>query len=184
MTLLEAKSRADAYLSSLRGEPCAVFDWSARETRTHWRFFWNTVAAIEGRAQALKGVDPVAINKASGEVLLDPKRSPGDCLNRVFPSPARGPVEGVEEARRIAQAWLDATMESWSSILDHRELSYGWGFNWNVDEYLRTRDIRYALAGMGPLIVLKATGELFALGTATPFEQQCADFERTILSRR
>ncbi len=90
-----------------------------------WRFFWNTVAAME--------------------------------------------------------AWLDATMEHWSSVVSAQELAYGWAFRWNSDRYLETLDVMYALGGNGPLIVLRATGELHALGTALPFDQLCANFERNVL---
>jgi len=74
-------------------------------------------------------------------------------------------------------------MQHWSTIVERRELPFGWGFFWDVDEYLRTRDIQYALGGNGPLIVLRATGALYGLGTATSFEAQCAAFERNLLPR-
>lgn len=129
MTSAEAKVLAAAFLTSLRGEPCAVFHWSAREARTHWRFYWNTVAAMEGRAAALKGVDPVAVDKRTGVVLLDPKRTaPRAPSNAVFPALPAGPVETKEDAAEIAQAWLDATMEHGSSICDAGVLPYGWAF--------------------------------------------------------
>lgn len=185
MTSGEARGLADAFLTSLRGEPCAVFDWSARETRTHWRFYWNSVAAMEGREAALKGVDPVAVDKRTGLVLLHPKQTaPHAPCNAVFPSPPRGPVETKEDAAAIAQAWLDATMEHWSSIASFRELPYGWAFFWNTDEYLRTGDIGHALGGNGPLIVSRETGALYGLGSAGTFEQQCAAFERDVLGCR
>lgn len=49
MTRSKAKVLANAYLSALQGVPCAVFEQDGREARTHWRFYWNTVAAIELR---------------------------------------------------------------------------------------------------------------------------------------
>jgi hypothetical protein len=185
MTSAEATVLADAFLSSLRGEPCAAIDWSASETRTHWRFYWNTVAAMEGRAAGLKGVDPVAVDKRTALVLLDPKRTtPHAPCNAVFPAPPAGPVETKERAAAIAQAWLDATMEHWSSLCGERELQYGWAFSWNSDAYLRTGAIEHALGGNGPLIVLRETGALYALGSATSFESVCAEFERGVLGRR
>jgi hypothetical protein len=69
----EAKALAEAYLTAQQGKPCIVIDWTAVETRTHWRFYWNTIAASEGRAPALKGVAPVAVDKRTGVALLDPK---------------------------------------------------------------------------------------------------------------
>lgn len=183
MTPGEATPLANAYLTALRGEPCAVFAWSAREARTHWRFFWNTVAATEGRAQALKGVDEVAVDKRSGVVLLDPKRPPRAVLNFAFPAPPRGRIETETEAFEVAQSWLDATQECWSSLTTVKELPYGWAFSWDSDAYLATGDALLALGGNGPLVVLRATGELFALGTAHGFEAECAGFEREVLGR-
>lgn len=185
MTSAEAKVLADRFLTSLRGEPCAVFDWSARETRTHWRFYWNTAASMEGRTAALKGVDAVTVDKRTGVVLLDPKRTaPRAPCNAVFPAPPAGPVETKEDAAAIAQAWLDATMEHWSSISDTRVLRYGWAFFWNSDEFLRTGDIEHAYAGNGPLMVLRETGALYALGSAMSFELTCTAFERDVLGQR
>lgn len=185
MTSAEAKALADAFLTSLRGEPCAVFGWSAREARTHWRFYWNTVAAMEGRAAGLKGVEPVAVDKRTGVVLLDPKVvDPRAPCNAVFPAPPAGPVETSDDAAAIAQAWLDATVEHWSSISNARLLPYGWAFFWNADEFIRTGNIAHAYAGNGPLIVLRETGALHSLGSALPFESTCASFERDVLGQR
>ena len=55
MTRAEAKVLANAYLSALQGVSCTVFEQDGREARTHWRFYWNTVAAIELREPALRG---------------------------------------------------------------------------------------------------------------------------------
>ena len=185
MTSAEAKALADAWLTERRGEPCAVFDWSAREARTHWRFHWNTVAAMEGRAAALKGVDPVCIDKQTGAVLFDPKPSaPGAPSNEVYPSPPRGPVATEGEAAQIAQAWLDATIEQWSSIVSTHALSYGWAFSWTADDYIRTGDVAHALGGNGPLVVLKDSGELYGLGTGRPLDVECAELEREVVRRR
>jgi hypothetical protein len=163
----EAKVRADAYLRTVQGEPCVVFDWSAIEARTHWRFYWNTVASIEGRAPALKGVAPVAVDKRTGVALLDPKHREGEPLNAVFPARPSGVDAGTEHgARAIAQGWLDATLEHWSSITECRDLTYGWLFSWESDEYLRTGNLLYAYIPNTPLIVIKSNGDLlWELGT-------------------
>lgn len=185
MTSDEARALADGWLSALREEPCAAFAWSACEARTHWRFFWNTVAAMESRAPALKGVDPVCIDKRTGAVLFDSKPSDRTAPKNVaYPSAPSGPVATQEEAARIAQAWLDATMEHWCSITSGHALPYGWAFQWTTDDYIRTGDIMHALAGNGPLVVLKDSGELYGLGSAKTLEAECVDFEREVLNRR
>jgi hypothetical protein len=174
----EAKSIAEAYLTARQGEPCLVIDWTVVETRTHWRFYWNSSAAAEGRAPALKGVAPVAVDKRTGVALLDPKARANEPLNGTFPPlPPGAEVSTEYAARAIAQGWLDATMEHWSSITSTRELPYGWAFFWQSDEFLRTGDVAHAYGGNGALIVMKSSGDLWMLGTALPVERMLADFE-------
>jgi hypothetical protein len=176
---------AAAHLTEREGEPCATFAWSARETRTHWRFYWNTVAAMEGRAPARKGVAPVAVDKRSGHVALDLPSSEGRApRNASFPprDPAHDPSTEAG-ARAIAQGWLDATSEIDCSIIDARERAAAWVFVFTSDEWLRTRDVRHALAGNGPLVVLKASGDLYALGTAKSIDDEIAAFEAWLSSR-
>lgn len=178
MTADEAGALAGAWLTERRGEPCAVLAWSAREARTHWRFYWNTTAAIEGREVASKGVDAVCVDKRTRNVLLDPeRRSPRDPVNAVYPAPPPGPVRTQEQAAAIAQAWLDATMEHWSSIVSARELHLGWAFFWNTDAFLRTGALEDTLGGNGPLVVLRDDGALHTLGTARPFDVMVAELE-------
>lgn len=186
MDAAEAKALADVWLSAWRGVPCAVFDWSARETRTHWRFYWNTVAAMEGREPALKGLDPVAVEKRQGVVLLHPARSSAAHApaNEAFPSPAPRRRVTEEEAKRIAQAWIDATMEPPCSIVTTFALPYGWAFTWTTDANIRSNDVRDALGGNGPLVVLEESGALYPLGTEHPVEETCALFAREVLGQR
>lgn len=181
MTASEAKARAEAYVSEREGVRCAIFDWSAREARTHWRFFWNTVAAIEGREPGRKGVAPVAVDKRTGIALFDPKLSPDLPLNAAFPARLHGTSASSREGcRAIAQAWLDGTMEQWSTITGDRELEYGWGFLWQSDKYLRTHDRSHALVGNGPLVVVATTGDLWQLGTGHAFEESVARLEQRL----
>ena len=174
MTASEAKLLADSFLTQLRGQPCAVFDWSARETRTHWRFYWNTVAAMESREPALKGVDPVAVDKRTGAVVVDRKRAPNEPCNAAFPVPARGPVANEAEAAAILQAWVDATMERPCFVRLYREFAEGWAFTWNAEAALS--DPREGYAGQGPTIVVRATGGIFGMGSAPGYDERLEDF--------
>jgi hypothetical protein len=165
----DPKSIAEAYLTAQQGEPCVVIDWTVVETRTHWRFYWNRIAAIEGRAPALKGVAPVAVDKRTGVALFDPKVPANEPLNSRFPRRSPGADVSTEGAgRAIAQGWLDATMEHWSSITRARELPYGWAFFWQSDEFLKTGDVAHAYGGNGPLIVMSRVA---IFGCSVPHSQ-------------
>lgn len=54
----------------------------------------------------------------------------------------------------------------------HIEKPYGWVFFYAPQEYIETRDIAYAIAGNGPIIVERKTGKMHQLGTATRPEDQ------------
>jgi hypothetical protein len=82
--------------------------------------------------------------------MIDPKRTPEECLNQSFPSPPPGAVGGVEQAQHLAQAWLDATMEHWSSIAEHRELPYAWAFSGTPTNI----SVRATCASRSPAMVL------------------------------
>lgn len=178
----DAKALANAFLTELHGEPCAVFDWSAREARTHWHFQWNTVAAMGGREPAQKGVDPIAVDERTGVVVLDRKRGPNEAENVVFPAPARGPIASEAEAAALVQAWIDARMEEPCFVELLRELSIGWAFIWNAEA--SKRDPLQAYVGQGPTIVVRDTGEIFDIGSAPPIDERLFAFERELLARR
>lgn len=182
MTVDEAKALAGAHLTQLHGKPCAVFDWSTTETPTHWRFFWNTVDAMEGREPGLKGVDPVAVDKRSGAVAVDRKRAEHEACNVVFPTPAKGPVVNETEAAAILKAWLDATMEKPCFVRLDREVANGWVFIWNAEAALQ--DAIQGYAGQGPTLVVRSTGEIFGVGSAPGADERLAELVRELTSKK
>ena|SRR5687767_6959966 len=58
------------------------------------------------------------------------------------------------------------------------EKPYGWIFFYNSKTYLETEEIRYALAGNGPVIVNKHDGSIEFFGTNKPPLEIVADYER------
>jgi hypothetical protein len=60
------------------------------------------------------------------------------------------------------------------------ERAWGWVFFYNTRRYLETREFRYRLAGNGPYIVNRHTGELRAAGAARPIEYYIAEYERSL----
>lgn len=60
------------------------------------------------------------------------------------------------------------------------ERDRGWVFFYTSDRYLKTGDIRYALAGNAPYIVNRHTGEVCVTGTAQPIQYYIAQYERRL----
>ena len=60
------------------------------------------------------------------------------------------------------------------------EKEWGWVFFYNSDRYLKTREVRYALAGNAPYIVNRRTGDVRVTGTAHPIEHYIAEYEREL----
>ena len=67
-------------------------------------------------------------------------------------------------------------------VIDDLTIStdYGWVFFYNSARYLETGDVRFALARNGPLVVMKATGEVLPLDTARPVEHYLAELEKEL----
>jgi immunity protein 35 of polymorphic toxin system len=63
------------------------------------------------------------------------------------------------------------------------ERDWGWVFFYTSEQYLKTRDIRYALAGNAPYIVNRYTGEVRTTGTAQSIEHYIAEYERELARR-
>ncbi len=59
------------------------------------------------------------------------------------------------------------------------EKNYGWIFFYNTKKYLDTKEISYALAGNGPVVVEKRNGQVTFLGTGKTIEKVIEEFERT-----
>jgi len=76
-----------------------------------------------------------------------------------------------------AKKLVEAQLENWSSggglvVVDENtmETEFGWVFFYDSKEYLETEDLRYAIAGNAPIVVLKKDGSLRVTGTAQPIE--------------
>jgi len=78
--------------------------------------------------------------------------------------------------------------KSWSSsgqaedhgpliVVKHIEKPYGWVFFYTAEKYWKTRDIKHAIAGNGPIIFDNRTSTMHQLGTATRPEEQVRDWE-------
>ena len=59
------------------------------------------------------------------------------------------------------------------------ERPFGWVFFYNSQQFLETQDLKYALAGNGPLIVDKRDARVLQLGTAYPVDEYIEHYEKT-----
>ena len=58
------------------------------------------------------------------------------------------------------------------------ETVHAWVFFYNTKEYLETGDFSEALAGNGPILVNKVSGEIEAFGTAVPLDELFAEYDK------
>ena len=89
-----------------------------------------------------------------------------------------------EEARRHVLKYLVAVSgragEPLQLVDDYTiAKAYGWIFFYNSARFVSTGDPLDALAGNGPVVVMRDTGEIVALGTGRTEEVEIADFERS-----
>lgn len=86
-----------------------------------------------------------------------------------------------EQAKQIANSEIQRHAPVGVSIgIDEEhtiEKSYGWVFFYNSKEYLDGGDMKKALAGNAPIIVLKENGSIKVLGTYKPTEEFIREFE-------
>lgn len=89
----------------------------------------------------------------------------------------------LSEAKRLVSKHLEGIrlQDDSAVIIDSAIMakSYGWVFFYDSRKHVETGNISYALAGNGPIIVLKSSGELVALTTAVPVLEAIEMFERS-----
>jgi hypothetical protein len=86
----------------------------------------------------------------------------------------------IEEARRLAQSYVDSYFGSQPVVVFPVEAAedYGWCymFYYNTKRYMETDDPQYALdPGPGPVVVVKGSGDVWMLGS-TSWEEDLAAY--------
>ena len=74
-----------------------------------------------------------------------------------------------DDARKLVEAHL-ASPDIIVSEQPIVEGDFGWVFGYQSEAFVRTRDVRHALAGNGPILVERVAGRLIAFGSAMPVE--------------
>ena len=91
-------------------------------------------------------------------------------------------VPNVDAARQRVEESLNRTY----GVPDDRlvigdeltqEKPYGWIFSYQSARFLESGDLTHALAGNGPVVILKADGSIHQLGSAEDPETTIARFE-------
>lgn len=90
------------------------------------------------------------------------------------------------ECRALAEQYLLKLTRQWGEELvlipEPLETSGTLAYGYNTASFVATGDYIYALAGNGPLMVSKLTGEIKEAGTALPTEHYVREFEVIIES--
>jgi hypothetical protein len=90
----------------------------------------------------------------------------------------------LAEARGAAQAELDrfSTEDNPLQLVDDADVAdigWGWVYAWSTRRWFETRDPADAPPpGIGPVVVLKDTGDTFHLGSTPSFDAQLAQYAR------
>lgn len=58
---------------------------------------------------------------------------------------------------------------------------FGWVFFYNSKRFLKTGEVRYRLAGNGPVIVNKATHEILLCGSDKPVDELIHEYENKLV---
>ena len=87
-----------------------------------------------------------------------------------------------DSAKAMVWSYLDENFgrEPELAIVDGEpsETTHAWIFFYNTREYLETGEFSAALAGNGPVLVNKVTGDIEAFGAATALDELFAEYER------
>jgi hypothetical protein len=89
---------------------------------------------------------------------------------------------GLSEARSRAIRFLNDAVDQEAGAVDILDAAtierrYGWVFFYNSVRYLETGDPAFALAGNGPIVVLRKDGAVIPLGSAQPVDDALRDLE-------
>jgi hypothetical protein len=164
-----ARTHCQTFLDATEVESAALLDVGTVQTKRFWLFRWNSREAVETNgARGYKKTPWVAVEKTTGKVHLGDEPPSATWPRGLNPATLLG-------AEWIAQAHLESVRMPLScSIMPEltQERPAGWLFFWNSDAFIRSRSIDHSLVGNGPLFILKATGAVVRLGTATSAEEQ------------
>ena len=87
-----------------------------------------------------------------------------------------------EQARALAECWVDVVTRSTAALVDKATLTrpYGWVFFYQLTKYLETGAPGEVLAGNAPILVDRFGGEIRITGTAYPVEHYLGEYEKTL----
>ncbi|WP_405498350.1 YrhB domain-containing protein [Nocardia sp. NBC_00511] len=61
-----------------------------------------------------------------------------------------------------------------------KDLGWCFTFGWNTQRYLETRNMSDSMGpGTGPIVVVKSTGDIWMLSSATSFDEQLAAYAQS-----
>jgi Immunity protein 35 len=87
------------------------------------------------------------------------------------------------KARAIAEVWVSAITDGTAELIRESTIakSYGWIFFYQSSDFVRDpSNISAMLAGNGPFLVDRNSGEVRVFGTASPLSTQLSEYELTL----
>jgi len=89
----------------------------------------------------------------------------------------------IQDAKKLAEKAIDTSRYGYDDELIIRdentiEKEYGWIFIAESRKYLETKDYRYLLVGIGPILVEKENGQVIRFGTKYPSDYYIEQYER------
>ena len=83
------------------------------------------------------------------------------------------------KARKLAESWIELTMDEACEIMLVEDKPYGWVFYYDLKDY-DPNDLTTHLVGSAPIIINRADGELRVTGTAHPTEHYIKEYEASL----
>lgn len=87
------------------------------------------------------------------------------------------------EADQIAEEWVARASAPEDDVIINRRFtraeSFGWVYFYNTRRFIDDGDLRSAIAGNAPIVVLRETGEVLVTGTAHPVDHYLDEIRTT-----
>ena len=114
--------------------------------------------------------------------------TPNQALQRTQQSVMELVTEAEEPIQRVLDFHNDARTDPYAPrmIVDPEttdERSWGWIIYYNSETYVRSRNPKDAVAGNGPFLVNRKSGEMFYTGTTEPIESYVEEYEYQLANR-
>jgi hypothetical protein len=82
-----------------------------------------------------------------------------------------------EEAKRLADLWVEISTAGRGAVSGAIAKPYGWVFFYNSHDFIQTRNPRAAWAGNAPFLIERVNFNVKVFGTALSIERYLAEYD-------